>query len=104
MRTSLLLAIATMMVMAASAGEASAARKSAPKAAAEPVPAAPDKPIAPPPSPSSAPLWELGVASGQPAQAWRLNTQTGELDVCTVSTGAERIGYVCTRMPDPAQP
>jgi hypothetical protein len=46
----------------------------------------------------------LGVASGQPSEAWRLNTRTGELDVCTVSTGAARLGFVCTRMPEPSEP
>jgi len=46
------------------------------------------------------PTWTLATnASGSSPQAWRLNTRTGELDLCTISIQAS--GWVCFKMPEP---
>jgi hypothetical protein len=51
---------------------------------------------APPAAPSQ--VWQLGVASGNPGPAaWRLNTATGFLEMCSDAGGTPR----CDAMPAP---
>jgi hypothetical protein len=37
--------------------------------------------------PSALGRWQLGVSSATPATAWRLQTDTGHLEMCTLSNG-----------------
>ncbi len=58
-----------------------------------------------PPSSPKCP-WRLGVTSGPPV-AWRLNTGTGQLEVCTFQTEASGTGFTwagCEPMPASAVP
>jgi len=49
------------------------------------------------PAPSAPQTWQLGVSSGNTIAAWRLNTATGFMELCSDAGGTPR----CDAMPAP---
>ena len=59
-------------------------------------------PVAEAQSATPPPMWTLAINPGHPSDAWRLNTRTGEVDLCMVGVIPGHLGWECFKMPEPS--